>query len=254
MSFGYGVSDFITIGALAWNVFESCKDAPESFENIAFEVLSLHAVLKEAEETVFGQPLSPTKQKHLKTIGDGCYRVLKDLDNLCNKYHSLGTQTKRTWDRVRWGMQDIAELRARLTSNTGMLTAWIRCVYLRISSRSHVDCKFRSLSQANVEKKLNDFWQEFKAGKRGGSVISTQTTDTLSMDDKQLWSSIQKELEDNGITAAAFDANKYFIFEWFTNAIANGASKKGSFDDLQTAESEGSSDEQSKGNFNDSTS
>ena len=132
MSFGYAVGDFIAVGTLAWNVYKSCKEAPESFGNISFEVLSLHAVLKEAEETVFAQHLSPTQQERLKAVGDGCQHVLKDLDDLCQKYQSLGTQSKRTWDRMKWGTEDIAELRARLTSNTVLLATWIRCVHLRV--------------------------------------------------------------------------------------------------------------------------
>jgi hypothetical protein len=128
MSFGYSVGDVIALGTLAWGIYKSCKEAPESFQDISSEVLSLYGVLKEAEETVFAQQLSPAKQERLKAVGDGCYRVLTDLDNLCKKYQSLGTQSKRTWDRMRWGSEDIAELRARLVSNTGLLTAWIRYV------------------------------------------------------------------------------------------------------------------------------
>jgi hypothetical protein len=127
MSFGYGVGDFIAIGTFAWKVYKSCKGAPESFGDISLEVLSLQAVLKEAEETVFAQPLSPAKQARLKAVGDGCFRVLQDLDNLVTKYESLGTSAKRTWDRMRWGNEDIAALRARLTSNVVLHTAWIRC-------------------------------------------------------------------------------------------------------------------------------
>jgi hypothetical protein len=126
MNFGYGVGDFISLGTLAWRVYKSCKGAPEAFGDISLEVLSLQAVLKEAEETVFAQPLSPAKQERLKTVGDGCHHVLTDLDNLCKTYQSLGTQSKRTWDRLRWGSEDVAELRLRLISNTGLLTAWIR--------------------------------------------------------------------------------------------------------------------------------
>jgi hypothetical protein len=126
MSFGYGVGDFIALGTLAWSVYKSCNGAPKAFENISFEVLSLHAVLKEAEEIVFVQPLSPEKQERLKAVGDGCHNVLTDLDNLYNGYQSLGTQSKRTWDRMRWRSEDIVELRGRLISHTGLLTAWIR--------------------------------------------------------------------------------------------------------------------------------
>ena len=124
---GCTVGDFTTVVALAWKVYKSCKEAPDSYGRISLEVLSLHAVLKEAEETVFAEPLSPTKQEHLKAVGDGCHSVLKDLENLCKTYQNLGTQGKRTWERMKWGTEDIAELRTRLISNTVLLTAWIRC-------------------------------------------------------------------------------------------------------------------------------
>jgi hypothetical protein len=128
MSFGYSVGDVIAIGAYAWNLYRSCKEAPESFNNIASEVLSLHAIIKEAEETVFKVPLSPVRQERLKAIGDGCTDVLKDLQALVDKYKSLGTTRKKTWDRLRWRADEVTELRARLTANAVLFTAYIRCV------------------------------------------------------------------------------------------------------------------------------
>jgi hypothetical protein len=126
MSFGYSISDFVVLGQLAWKAYRSCKDAPESFENISHEVLSLHVLLKEIEENLSAQTLTPTRQARLKTIGDGCRDVLEELQNLVDKYESLGTQSKRTWDRMKWASTNIAELRSRLTSNTLLLTAFIR--------------------------------------------------------------------------------------------------------------------------------
>jgi hypothetical protein len=49
MNFGCSLGDFVTVGQLAWNVYKSCKEAPDSFANISNEVLSLHIVLKEVE-------------------------------------------------------------------------------------------------------------------------------------------------------------------------------------------------------------
>jgi hypothetical protein len=126
MGFGYGVGDIVVLVRLAWKAYRSCKDAPESFGNISHEVLSLHALLKEIEENLSAQTLSSTRQARLKTIGDGCRNVLEELQSLVDKYESLGTQSKRTWDRMKWGFTDIAELRSRLTSNTLLLTAFIR--------------------------------------------------------------------------------------------------------------------------------
>lgn len=93
---------------------------------MSLEVLSLHAVLKEVEETLSDYPLSQSKQASLEAITNGCQNVLQDLQSLVDRYRSLGSQTKRSWDRLRWHSNDIAELRARLTSNTVLLTAFIR--------------------------------------------------------------------------------------------------------------------------------
>jgi hypothetical protein len=79
------------------------------------------------------------------------------------------------------------------------------------------------MSQANVEKLLGDFLQEFREGKRQDSVISCETVDSLDLEDEETWRTIRKDLEEIGITVAAFDANKTFIFDWFTKAFASGA-------------------------------
>jgi N-terminal domain on NACHT_NTPase and P-loop NTPases len=137
MSFGYSVSDIVVLGQLAWKAYRSCKDAPESFRNISREVLSLHALLKEIEENIGTETLS-SSQAHLKTIGDGCRNVLEELQSLVDKYESLGTQSKRSWDRMKWGCTDIAELRSRLTSNTLLLSAFIRCGHTFLSTKCRV--------------------------------------------------------------------------------------------------------------------
>ena len=124
--YGFAVGDFVAVGTLAWDVYKSCKAAPGSFSNICNEVLSLHAVLKEADETIFRIPLPPERQARLKTVGDRCQFILDDLQTLVDKYENLGAQSKRTWDRMKWGAEDIVEIRSRLISNTTMLTAYIR--------------------------------------------------------------------------------------------------------------------------------
>ncbi|MCJ1288205.1 hypothetical protein MMC26_007560 [Xylographa opegraphella] len=205
MSFGFGVGDFVQLGQLAWTVYKACKEAPESFGNISQEVLSLHAVLREFDESFTGHELTPSREAGLKCIVNGCHKVLTDLETLVNKYESLGTQSKRTWDRMGWGFQDVTELRTRLTSNTVLLTA------------------FMSTTQITVEKRLNKLLKEFKEGKHDGSVVTNQTVESLTADEKQTWRLIRKELEGIGITIAAFYANKAFILQWFQAAMQAGA-------------------------------
>ena len=124
--YGFGVGDFIALGTLAWKVYKCTKGAPDSFQKIHVEVLSLRVVLEEAQETIFKRPLDLKRQQRLKVIAGGCQSVLTDLDNLVLKYESLGAQTKRTWNRLKWGNEDLAELRARLGNNVTMLSAFIR--------------------------------------------------------------------------------------------------------------------------------
>lgn len=162
-------------------------------------------MLKEVEETLEGQELSKGRKGRLETISGGCRAVLEELQALLKKYESLGSQSKRTWDRLNWDAGEISELRARLTSNIVLLTA------------------FMSTCQVVVEQKLNQLIQEFQDGKHEGSILTVATVESLAQDEKQTWRAIRKELEDIGISVAAFDANKDFIMSWFQEAILTGA-------------------------------
>ena len=86
MSFGFSVGDFVTIGALAWQVYRATKGAPEAFQQIHVKVFSLHAVLKEAEETICKSPPNSQSQEGLTTVMEGCRRVLLELQELVAKY------------------------------------------------------------------------------------------------------------------------------------------------------------------------
>ena len=162
-------------------------------------------MLKEGEEILFTRPLPTARVERLYTVKEGCEKVLIDLQNLVEKYESLGTQSKRTWDRMRWCNEDVAEIRARLTSNISLLTAFI------------------GISQISVETKLDKFIEEFRQGRKETSIVSLQTVDSLSADDRVIWRTIRKELEEIGISVAAFDANRNFIFDWFVRAVEAGA-------------------------------
>ncbi|KAL8769852.1 MAG: hypothetical protein Q9209_004290 [Squamulea sp. 1 TL-2023] len=189
MSFGFGVSDFVAVGTLAWkvykNVYKAAKDTPESFQKVHLDVLSLHAVLKEAGETIFKSPIM-----------------------LVTKYEKMGIQGKWTWERFRWGSVDIQDLRSRITSSVIMLNA------------------FMSTSQAITQQKLEKYLLEVQLRKREGSIVSVQTVGSLSGEDRAAWRAIRKDLESFGITAEAYDTNQEFIRGWLTRALDKGALDK----------------------------
>ena len=86
----------------------------------------MHCVLEEAAEALSSHSLPPRRQARLKTILDGCVSVLGDLQYIIQRYQSLGTDEKSSWDRLRLGNEDIAEIRSRLAFNVSLLTAFRR--------------------------------------------------------------------------------------------------------------------------------
>ena len=124
MSFGYSVGDFLAVGQLCWKIYKKCKDSPENYAELASEVGALHNVVKETEELLSQQALTSRQENKLLTCRQGCESVLKDLDGLLDKYESLGTSSRRTFDRMGFGMRDINSIRLRLISNTSLLDAF----------------------------------------------------------------------------------------------------------------------------------
>lgn len=45
------------------------------------------------------------------------------------KYDGLPAKSRITWDRARYGLENVAELRSRLTSNIALLNLFMRSVF-----------------------------------------------------------------------------------------------------------------------------
>lgn len=73
-----------------------------------------------------------------------------------------------------------------------------------------------------MQKKLELFLDDFRDGKHKSSIVSTRKY-SLYKDGRQAWRAIREELQDFGISIAAFDVNKDFIVNWFNTAISTGA-------------------------------
>jgi ankyrin repeat protein len=74
-----------------------------------------------------------------------------------------------------------------------------------------------------MEKKLEKFMAEVRAGLREGSVISTHTAHTVELlDEEELWLGLRRELEDVGISPQLLSQKKDFIVSWIKTAIVEG--------------------------------
>lgn len=94
---------------------------------------------------------------------------------------------------------------------------------------------FMATSQIRAEQKLEELLQEYRSGRKDGSVISCLTVDSLDADQRAQWRTIRKELEEHGITIEMFNANKEFILSWIAKAISEHALEE---DEITTSASE----------------
>ncbi|KAI0839967.1 hypothetical protein F5Y06DRAFT_19345 [Hypoxylon sp. FL0890] len=208
MSFGVGFGDLVLASKLAWTVYKACKDSGENFKRLSSEVASLHVVLKETEDYLneFSE-IDTSRKNRLTILTDGCNATLQDLEKLLSSYDRLGTQAQRTWDRMRFGLEDFADIRSRLVSNATLLTAF--------------NSSLANSSTTRIEKRLNKFFCEVRAGYREGSVVTTpDVVETIESPD--VWAQLRRELEDIGISPAIMEEKHEYILTWMKSALAEG--------------------------------
>ena len=129
MSFGYGVGDFMAISGLAVKVYTAYKDAPDDYRHIADEVKSLHIIINKAAPHFESTTLSDNNLQEGQEVLKGCLNVLEELDALIVKYNTLASESaspSQVLQRLKLSTEDIATLRARLTSNTTLLSSFIQ--------------------------------------------------------------------------------------------------------------------------------
>ncbi|KAI1166772.1 hypothetical protein F5B18DRAFT_31684 [Nemania serpens] len=208
MSFGVSFGDLVLASSLAWKVYKACKDSSEDFQRLSGDVASLHVVLKETEDYLGEfRDLDVSRVNRLRILADGCRDTLQDLEKLLRSYDNLGTQVQRTWDRFRFGLQDLADIRSRLVSNVTLLTAF--------------NSSLINSSTTRIEKRLNKFICEIRAGQREGSIVTTPgVAETIESPD--VWAQLRRELEDVGISPVVVEENSEYIAQWIKAALAQG--------------------------------
>ena len=128
MNFGFGVGDIMAISQLATKVYTGYKDAPNDYKNIAEEVKSLQIIIDNAAYHFKGTYLTDNHRKNGQEVLKGCQSVLEDLNShVIEKYKGLASaNTGQAFQRIKFGTEDIPNLRARITSNATLLSSFIR--------------------------------------------------------------------------------------------------------------------------------
>jgi len=147
--YGFGVGDFLALGVLVWKVYNDYAGAPEQFRNFSSEILALHIVTKMVEDQLcipgpyrdnsetsgsassrppasrsFILALSAKDTEDLRILYDGLQVIGTELDVLLTKYKRLALNPTISFDRLKWGLEDLAGLRERIHANISLLTAF----------------------------------------------------------------------------------------------------------------------------------
>jgi hypothetical protein len=126
MSFGVGVGDVVTFGRHSWKAYQLWKNAPKSFKDISIDVLALLTLLEEVDKIFSGQSFPESRRDSLAKIRRGCDSILDKLQSIIDKHKSLGSDNKRTMDRLTWPSKDIDKLWVRLHSYITMIGTFVK--------------------------------------------------------------------------------------------------------------------------------
>jgi hypothetical protein len=95
-------------------------------------VASLGTVLANVTNASLQGGISKSKEADLLIVGQGCRDVLQTLNDILTKNDILATapqgireKTLKVWKRFKLDQQEIEKLRARITSNTTLLNAFL---------------------------------------------------------------------------------------------------------------------------------
>jgi hypothetical protein len=150
--------------------------------------------------------------QELHGILDGCEKVLKILDDILQKYNSLGEnerRVKKLWKRVRFGngeMQDLGQLRAKVSHYTSAISLFLNM--LTVGSLGKIEQQMDSGGDdlRAIRHAVNSITAHLLSDHREGSVLTNYEDD-----DKAVWKAFRRELVADGFSSAIIHKHKKLI-------------------------------------------
>ena len=217
MSFGFSISDIISLVQLTTQAHRSWKDACGEHSEIIGELDSLRIVLQRihAETKIPGSLLNRKYEDHsnLATITTNCGSVVVQLNDIVQKYEGLGKSRWRNWDRLRLGNKNLGDLRGKLTLHTSTLSTYLNTV--GVSAIGRVEKRVDELPEMRMA--INGLVAEIRAGRREGSVMTTYTDD-----EKDVWRQFRRELIEAGFSSRSIHRFKSSLKDYLKQLNGQG--------------------------------
>ncbi|KAE8443574.1 hypothetical protein EG329_001736 [Mollisiaceae sp. DMI_Dod_QoI] len=230
MSFGYSVTDIISLTKLAWDVIQNTRKACGEHASITRDLLGFHTVLQRLELEV-SNPQSLLNRKddyareELARIANHCDNALRIMSRILAKYKALseeGRSVIQFRQKVRFGngaMQDMRDLRLKILTCMSAITLFLNL--LAIGSQGRVEQFMGSQDQdiKNMRHSLNWVVATLQAKSNNeGSILTSRLGD-----DKAFWKGLRRELIDEGFSSEVLRKHKTEIKQYVLNLGDSGA-------------------------------
>ncbi|KAF8417400.1 hypothetical protein EV426DRAFT_376691 [Tirmania nivea] len=247
-----GVGDFVGVGTLVWKIYNAYAGAPEQFRNFSGEILSLHVVVRKIEDQLGMSgseggansnagpsrlpgcgsitSLSEEDKNDLNILYDGLQTTMKELDNLLKKYQTLASNPIISFDRLKWGKEDLAGLRERIHLSVSLLTAFNASLanYQRAQQSAQQNAQL-----VQMQEQLGQLLATTGLRRRGSvASLNSIASFALSIGQREAWKELWWELHRNGVTAEMLKAKKKEILKLFRSASTLSISGKINDDDM----------------------
>lgn len=193
------------IRPLAESLYRSLFSPSELFGRFQNELGMLISVLN-ATENYAPCDAKDTHRRVLNASLKECHDVLLELSKMKSHFDSMDHQTQVTWERLKWGLNDLEDMKTRLATYIQNLTM--------------LNTNMIMSSQANVENMLKRFIHEIRTGIRDCSSVSSISNGSSTPSDEETWREVRNELQGVGITSELFLQHREFITTTLRSSLA----------------------------------
>ncbi|KAK5728397.1 hypothetical protein LTR15_001533 [Elasticomyces elasticus] len=141
--------------------------------------------------------------------------TVRELNGVVKQYKSLslGKSREKNWDRIRFGIKDLTELRLKLNQHVIAITACLETVGLGALSR--IERGLETLPQ--IKHTIDALAADIRAGRREASVLTTYDDD-----DKEVWRQFRRELIGEGMRGSTIHKYKPQIKDYLRTLAGTG--------------------------------
>ena len=218
MSFGFSAGDIVTLVKLATKTYEGWKNACSEYADITNTLDSLCILLgrirDEANKPASVLARNGADREELRDVLRGCRKTVEELNAVVVKFKSLSSSRKKNWDRVRLGVKNLSELRAKLTQHTTTITAYLEAVGL--GSLARIEDRLSAIP-TEIQQNIDALVAEIRAGRREGSVMTTYEDD-----EKDVWRQFRREMVMDGINSSVIHRHKPLIRQYLRRLAEEG--------------------------------